>query len=483
MPFYDKLRIQDEDADERKADKRRIANNLLELRNAWHEHIEQSEHAEPSVGTHVADKPHADDASKLLRLATWNIREFDSGKFGSRLEESYYYIAEILSSFDLIAIQEVRDNRAALDSVMDILGSAWDYIATDVTAGSGGNLERMVFVYNRNKCWFHHIAGELVLPKGQTIAYPYQERLRFVDTMEFELPAGEKLESPTGVKTYRRSGKDFLKEEVTVDLPEGTRIRLPEGAKLVLPRKYGVEVSGNQRVVLPEGTNPKFVEKKKDKQVMVNLPDNSIVGDRLQFARTPYLVTFQSGWLKLNLTTVHIYYGKEVEGMNRRKAEIRALTRFLSDRASRENDSDNDSFFVVLGDFNILSREHDTMKALLTNGFEVPTALQSVPGTNVDHTKAYDQIAYWTDPKGESSVNKGVTRFEVHRAGVFDFFDTVFRAEADDETFYKAKDYYKDGWNYREWRTHQMSDHLPMWIELRIDFSDEYLKDISSATP
>ena len=26
------------------------------------------------------------------------------------------------------------------------------------------------------------------------------------------------------------------------------------------------------------------------------------------------------------------------------------------------------------------------------------------------------------------------------------------------------------------WRTHQMSDHLPLWVELKIDFSDQYLK-------
>ena len=26
------------------------------------------------------------------------------------------------------------------------------------------------------------------------------------------------------------------------------------------------------------------------------------------------------------------------------------------------------------------------------------------------------------------------------------------------------------------WRTHQMSDHLPMWVELKIDYSDEYLQ-------
>jgi hypothetical protein len=25
------------------------------------------------------------------------------------------------------------------------------------------------------------------------------------------------------------------------------------------------------------------------------------------------------------------------------------------------------------------------------------------------------------------------------------------------------------------WRTFQMSDHLPMWVELKIDYSDDYL--------
>jgi len=28
---------------------------------------------------------------------------------------------------------------------------------------------------------------------------------------------------------------------------------------------------------------------------------------------------------------------------------------------------------------------------------------------------------------------------------------------------------------YEEWRTFQMSDHLPLWVELEIDFSDSYL--------
>jgi hypothetical protein len=29
---------------------------------------------------------------------------------------------------------------------------------------------------------------------------------------------------------------------------------------------------------------------------------------------------------------------------------------------------------------------------------------------------------------------------------------------------------------YKQWRTFQMSDHFPLWVELRIDFSDAYLQ-------
>jgi hypothetical protein len=70
-----------------------------------------------------------------LLLATWNIREFDSGRHGYRTDEPYYYIAEILSPFDLIAIQEVRDGLYPLQRLQRLLGSWWDFIVTDVTLG------------------------------------------------------------------------------------------------------------------------------------------------------------------------------------------------------------------------------------------------------------------------------------------------------------------------------------------------------------
>jgi hypothetical protein len=31
---------------------------------------------------------------------------------------------------------------------------------------------------------------------------------------------------------------------------------------------------------------------------------------------------------------------------------------------------------------------------------------------------------------------------------------------------------------YRQWRTFQVSDHLPLWVELRTDFADAYLASV-----
>lgn len=101
-----------------------------------------------------------------LLLATWNIREFDSGKYGYRGEEPYFYIAEILSRFDLIAIQEVRDGLYPLQTLVRILGSDWDFLVTDVTLGTAGNSERMAYLFDRRKVGFTGMAAELVLPKA-----------------------------------------------------------------------------------------------------------------------------------------------------------------------------------------------------------------------------------------------------------------------------------------------------------------------------
>lgn len=480
--FYYRLRAAKGDSAATKAWKRRCCERLLALRQALRDHI----HGEDGSTR---------DEMRWMRLATWNIREFPSGKYGSRLPESIYYIAEIISHFDIVAVQEVREDLGNLKEVMTILGRTWKFIATDVTEGAGGNRERMVFIYNSHKVRFRNVAGEITLSGKDRIAYPHEGRLSVKKGFSHLLPEGKAFPA-TKAETRRRKGKHRLTEDLVLPLPKGTRIAAPDETSLVIPAKTEVKLDAEGNLVLSGAALKAALA-----NATIKLPGGSIVGDDLQFARTPFVVEFQSGWFKFILCTVHIYFGSNDAGMERRKAEIRGVTKFLAKRAASETDSDAESFFIVLGDFNIKNKDHATWDALHSSGFKVPDQLAAIPeGSNVDQSKAYDQIAYWTDPKNRRARLGSVSKVEVASAGIFDFFETVFRLGEDDddgadeaaygalmlemqEAGRKAKEQAtgkpvekKKPWKYKEWRTFQMSDHLPMWIELRTDFTDEYLE-------
>jgi len=120
-----------------------------------------------------------------LILGTWNIRNFDDDRFnyGPRIIESFYYIAEIISRFDVIAVQEICEDLAPLDYLMKLLGQQYDYILTDVThSGLGGNKERLGFIYDRNKVRFKGVAGEIVLPDKMLISEAADKKRQFART-------------------------------------------------------------------------------------------------------------------------------------------------------------------------------------------------------------------------------------------------------------------------------------------------------------
>lgn len=339
-----------------------------------------------------------------ILLATWNIRDFDSNKFGfgPRLKETFYYLAEMVSAFDIVALQEVNRDLSALKTLMKILGREWDYIVTDATEGAGGNEERMAFVYNTEKVFFRKIAGEVVLPEGQ----------------------------------------------------------------LVVSQKI----------------------QKKDEPVDAGEAPEEI---RQQFARTPFLVAFQAGWFRFSLCTVHIYYGSESgPQLKRRIAEIERLVEFFAKRQDREetaakkvngrvNVSEAVENYILLGDFNVVSPEHETMTALKSNGFAVPAAIDGKT-VRKDGAHFYDQIAVRTkDP-----------RFKVVGGGMVDMFQDVFRDTPEDRALYARHMPRKDPEQnpeyvakteealYRKWRTWQMSDHSPLWVEIRTDFTEDYLASL-----
>src|SRR5205823_5555059 len=72
---------------------------------------------------------------------------------------------EVLLHFDLVAIQEVKENLADLKWLVQVLGDWWEYLVTDVVAGQKGNSERIAFLYDSRKVKFDHVAGEVTLPE------------------------------------------------------------------------------------------------------------------------------------------------------------------------------------------------------------------------------------------------------------------------------------------------------------------------------
>jgi endonuclease/exonuclease/phosphatase family metal-dependent hydrolase len=467
MPFYTWLRPRADDSFVTLETKQRATKKLLALRRALADHIAAA--ALPD-GTTAPE-----DSSRLLRLATWNLREFDSASYGYRSQEAKSYIAEIIAHFDLVALQEIRRDLGALEDIRQLLGPDWAFIATDVTEGDAGNEERMVFLFNRSKVSFRNVAGELTLPRGRQVTDPFGDRFRIEGGARLELPSGQTIASEKNLEiSTLASGDTKLKQDVGIALPDGAKVVLPHGTSLRFAENARVPINGNGGIDIPATSTPTLPE-----SAEIVLPPNSLVGGAQQFARTPFIVSFQAGWLKVNLATVHIFYGSGSVGIAQRKEEIRRLTALLADRAKSDNDSDADAWFIALGDFNIVDREHETMQALLSNGFVVPQPLQSIPGSNVKKDKFYDQIAVWS---GASPRRKAYTRIRPLRAGVFDYFDVVYRE--DEEAVYRpfmrkpnSGDVYD---SYSGWRTYQMSDHLPMWVELQIDFGEDYLTAIAA---
>lgn len=291
-----------------------------------------------------------------LVLGTWNIREFGNSKYNGRMIESLYYIAEIISRFDLIAIQEVRTEMDEFDLMLKILGDNYGVHVSIVTQGRPGNNERLAYIYDKRTVRFENIAGQVVLPKSSKI------------------------------------------------------------------------------------------------------PD--------QFARAPYVIRFQAGWVKFDIATAHIYYGDDVKtGVKYKKRvdEIANLVDYFSNAYIKEADN-----MFILGDFNVENTQADTYKAAISGKFKIPDSIlkENLP-SNQNLDKIYDQILYY------SKYNN----IEFTKAGVYNLYNTVFKDYNDYEsritTHYGKK---LSATKFKDFRSYQMSDHLPLWIEMRTDLADSYLE-------
>jgi endonuclease/exonuclease/phosphatase family metal-dependent hydrolase len=294
-------------------------------------------------------------SSKLdetINLAVWNIREFGKVR---RTEAAIHYIAEILNQFDLIAIVELRDNLEDLSRVLWYLGDTWRIVYSDWIDDSGGNKERIAFLFDRRAVTHNGLAAEIDAPR---------------------------LKKTT----------EYLATQ--------------------------------------------------------------------SFWRAPYMCAFRAGNFDFIVIATHARWGKSLAA---RRAELQMLSDWIDARFKKKFVEDHD--LLVMGDFNTRTLDDPIFRALASHGLKIPKPLIQLTvgnrvagGSNLGNDARYDQILHLpTIP--DNFTNCG---------GALDFF--IDDAHIDE--LFPGKNY------SRQKFTFQMSDHLPIWIQVKTDIDGFRLNQI-----
>ena len=368
MPYYNDLRpdVEREETGYEQvfpqivdAERKRTIENLLRLREG------------------LSNEISARRTDENLLVASWNIKEF--GHMTKRLPESYFYIAEILSRFDLIAIQEVKTSLRDLQIVLRLLGPDWSYVVNDITEGREGNSERSGYILNRKRVQFAGLAGEIV-----------------------------------------------LWDELTQD------------------------------------------------------------SEVKQLKRTPYITGFEAGWKRFAIVNLHLHPGASKANATYRGEEVSLLLKAIEKKAA-----DNRLWsgnLILAGDFNLYETsdvDQATIERIAQAGYREVESLKG-QDTNVSQTEAYDRLFIYYVP---AFFTLGQTAEGKENGGVFNPFKYVFRPGQDEQIYkpYMKKHYGGTAKNLdveadlkeyfdETWRRNQLSDHFPIWFELIIDSSDEFLR-------
>ena len=203
-----------------------------------------------------------------------------------------------------------------------------------------------------------------------------------------------------------------------------------------------------------------------------------------QLKRTPYITGFRSAWKTFAIINVHLHPDKNDEDVNYRREEVRLLLAAIEKKI--EDKGLWNENLILAGDFNLYSgadRDDSTIQMLEGAVFCEVEGLKG-QDTNVSKNEAYDRLFL----SNEEYFKVAVDPAGKGKGGVFDFFDVVYRDGGEREylaemkavygnpdkldSAIEAENYYK-----RYWRRNQMSDHFPIWIELLIDSSDDFLRD------
>ncbi len=178
------------------------------------------------------------------------------------------------------------------------------------------------------------------------------------------------------------------------------------------------------------------------------------------FWRSPYMCSFRSGNFDFIAIATHTRWGSSIEG---REAELAMLADWIDRRIKEEAVEDKD--LIVMGDFNTPRLDDKLFRALTRRGLQVPDSLRdlkagdvAIRGSNLGKNARYDQILHMPTLRSRFTNFGGTLDFHVSDARIKELFPKAAYS--------------------REQFSYQLSDHFPIWVQIRTDIDGERLHQI-----
>ena len=394
-------------------------------------------------------------------VASFNIRKLGKLKVGKstsgRDDATMKFLADTCRHFDLVAVQEVMPEMAAVRRLRELMGPEYGMIVSDVVGtfpGESGNEERLAYIYNRSLVERTELVSEVTTSRTKvikTIARHHQELFDLMD---------------------KRATAKSLRNYFEVDVP-AWREAVAAGSKRKPPKVPKFDVS----------------------------PDRFV-----QFIRTPFAASFRVDghpglesypFLAVN---AHLHFGRPID----RRLEAEALIEWILGKLrTREASS-----IVLLGDLNFsFARPKTDLKRIAAKfeelgGFttgkgkqvyvsfpfifphprlrqEPPTDPDGLLRSNVRLTQTYDQIGVFsldkriggrlaTSPDGHSPAEQWAASEGAPDYGCFDFANLFSRALSKGKNLGELAA--AEGKGARRALIgrfeHKVSDHMPIWIRI-----------------
>jgi hypothetical protein len=394
-------------------------------------------------------------------IASFNIRKLGKLKVGrstsGRDEATMKFLADICRQFDLVAIQEVMTEMAAVRRLRELMGPEYGLIVSDVVGtfpGESGNEERLAYIYNRNLVERTELVSEVTTSRTKVIKTVARHHRELFDLME------------------SRATAKSLRRYYDVDLP-AWREAVAAGSRRKAPKM------------------PKF----------------DVAPDRfVQFIRTPFAASFSVHghpglesypFLAVN---AHLHFGRPID----RRLEAEVLVEWILGKL-RSKEASN---IVLLGDLNFsFERPKRDLERIVAKfeelgGFSKGAGKQvyvSFPfifphprprqeptsdpdgllRSNVRLTQTYDQIGVFsldrrvggrlaTSPEGHSPDEQWGLADDAPDYGCFDFATLFSRALAKGRNLEQLAAAEGKGARSALIRRfeHRVSDHMPIWIRI-----------------